>query len=355
MSSPLVNQFRKGGISRDVRLTAASGSLPLTPGDQVELLFLLTRDSDEEVGSRARANLLVVGVEDLVNVLQDSTTPAEVLAFYGEHTESDDVRQIILRNQTTPDETVRLMVPRLTETLLEFVIVNQTRLLRHTPIIDALEANPNLSSDQTRRLNELKHDFKLGEPAVSALSSDQSAQPKKLDLGKGPSEEQEPPPRSREEAEERYGLREGPGDEGEDDKEARKSVFERIYKMTVAERMIEALRGEREARMMLIRDRNRTVWSAVLTSPKMNQADAEAIVQMRNVAPDVLREIGRKREWTKRYKVAHELVRNPKTPPEVSTTLLPRISARDLKILIRDRNVPEVVRRQAQKMTRRSG
>ncbi|MGH9337604.1 MAG: hypothetical protein ACRD21_27965, partial [Vicinamibacteria bacterium] len=58
MSSPLVNQFKKGGISRDVRLTAASGALPLTPFDQVELLFLLTRDSDDEVASNARTSLL---------------------------------------------------------------------------------------------------------------------------------------------------------------------------------------------------------------------------------------------------------------------------------------------------------
>ena len=46
MGSPLVDQFRKGGVSRDVRLTAAGGLLPLKPIEQVELLFLLTRDRD---------------------------------------------------------------------------------------------------------------------------------------------------------------------------------------------------------------------------------------------------------------------------------------------------------------------
>jgi hypothetical protein len=114
------------------------------------------------------------------------------------------------------------------------------------------------------------------------------------------------------------------------------------------------LKGSRQARMMLIRDRNRTVWGAVLSSPNMNEADAEAIVQMRNVAPDVLREVGKKREWTKRYKVAHELVKNPKTPPEISSQLLPRMAARDLKALTKDRNVPEMIRRQADKLTKRT-
>jgi hypothetical protein len=118
--------------------------------------------------------------------------------------------------------------------------------------------------------------------------------------------------------------------------------------------MIMGLKGSRQARLMLIRDRNRTVWGAVLSSPNMNEADAEAIVQMRNVAPDVLREVGKKREWVKRYKVAHELVKNPKTPPEVSSQLLTRLSARDLKSLVKDRNVPEMIRRQAEKLTKRT-
>ena len=63
--------------------------------------------------------------------------------------------------------------------------------------------------------------------------------------------------------------------------------------MNAAEKMMKALKGEREARMMLIRDRNRTMWSAVLSSPKMNESDAGQIAKMRNVAPDVLREIAK--------------------------------------------------------------
>jgi len=64
--------------------------------------------------------------------------------------------------------------------------------------------------------------------------------------------------------------------------------------------------------------------------------------------------VGKKREWTKRYKVAHELVKNPKTPPEVSSQLLPRLAARDLKSLIKDKNVPEMIRRQATKLSRKT-
>ena len=124
--------------------------------------------------------------------------------------------------------------------------------------------------------------------------------------------------------------------------------------MAPAHKMIKALKGSREARMMLIRDRSRTVWSAVLSSPKMNDADAEQIAKMRNVSPDVLREMSKNRQWVKRYSIAHELVKNPKTPPEVSSKLLVRLKDRDLKRLLRDRNVPEQIRRLAEKRTRRT-
>ena len=85
--------------------------------------------------------------------------------------------------------------------------------------------------------------------------------------------------------------------------------------MTAAQKMMKALKGEREARLMLIRDRNRTVWSAVLSSPKMNDADAEHIAKMRNVSPDVLREMSKNRQWVKRYSIAHELVKKPENTP----------------------------------------
>ncbi len=353
MSSPLVNQFKKGGISRDVRLTAASGALPLTPFDQVELLFLLTRDSDDAVAKTAQKSLLDVSPGALATVLKDPTVPADALAFLGEHTHSDEVQQAVVRNQNTPDECIRKMVPKLSETNLEFIVVNQTRLLRHTSIIDALEANENLNSDQLRRIKELKHDFCIG--VIPEEKKAPPPPPPKLDLGKGPAEEDEPPPKSREEAEALYGLREhSDGDLSPEEVEEKKSVLTKIMTASASEKMIMGLKGNRQERMMLIRDRNRTVWGAVLSSPNMNEADAEAIVQMRNVAPDVLREIGKKKEWVKRYKVAHELVKNPKTPLEVSSQLLPRMAARDLKALIKDRNVPEMIRRQAEKLTKRT-
>lgn len=356
MSSPLVTQFRRGGVSRDVRLTAASGALPLSPGDQVELLFLLTRDRDGEVSQQADSSLQALDEASLVAVLKEEATSVDVLAFFGTRASSDEVQQALVRNASTPDETVALLVPKLTETNLEFVVVNQMRLLRHAPVLAALGANENLNYDQQRRIEELKFDFKLDRRLAEEAEPPPEPQGlQKLDLSTGPAEDEKPPPRSTEEAAELYGVSDDDDAEATEEEQAvKKSLIAEIVTMSAAEKMMKALKGERGARMMLIRDRNRTVWAAVLSSPKMSDSDAEQIAKMRNVAPDVLREIAKNRQYVKRYIVAHELVKNPKTPHEVSSKLLARLKDRDLKRLVRDKNVSEQVRRLAQKRTRTS-
>jgi len=110
-----------------------------------------------------------------------------------------------------------------------------------------------------------------------------------------------------------------------------------------------ASKGTREQRAQLIRDPNRIVAAAVLSSPKLTDAEVESFAKMANVAEEVLRIIGTNRSWLKHYGVTAGLVKNPKTPPALAMQLLPRVTERDLKLLSFDRNVPEAVRLAARK------
>jgi len=127
------------------------------------------------------------------------------------------------------------------------------------------------------------------------------------------------------------------------------SVSERVAMMSILEKMKAAMRGTREERAILVRDPNRLVAAAVLSSPKLTGQEVEAIAKMANVGEEVLRVIGTNRQWTKNYGVVAGLVRNPKTPVAVSLNLLQRINDRDVKLLALDRNVPEPVRMAARK------
>jgi hypothetical protein len=123
-----------------------------------------------------------------------------------------------------------------------------------------------------------------------------------------------------------------------------------IHTLTVMERMKLAMRGTREQRAVLIRDPNKIVGVAVLSSPKLTESEVESFARMGNVSEEVLRMIGTGRAWIKHYGVAAGLIRNPKTPPAISMPLVSRLNERDLKLLATDRNVPEALRITARKI-----
>ena len=130
----------------------------------------------------------------------------------------------------------------------------------------------------------------------------------------------------------------------------RKGAAQRLALLTVAQRMKVAMQGSREERGILIRDPNRLVSAAVLSSPKLTESEVEAIARMTNVTDEVLRTVGTTRTWTKNYNVLAALARNPKTPIAISLGLLSRLNERDIKMLATDRNVPEPVRVASRKM-----
>jgi hypothetical protein len=124
---------------------------------------------------------------------------------------------------------------------------------------------------------------------------------------------------------------------------------ERLANMTVPEKVKCATKGTREMRAILIRDPNRMVASAVLSCPKVNDAEVEAFAKMGNVSEEILRTIAMSRGWTKNYSVVLALVKNSKTPVAITLNLMQRLTDSDVKKLANDRNVPEALRLAARK------
>lgn len=133
------------------------------------------------------------------------------------------------------------------------------------------------------------------------------------------------------------------------DGQVRESTVQKIAALNVAQRMALAMKGSREERAVLIRDPNKIVAVAVLSSPKLTETEVESIAKMANVSDEILRIIGFSRAWTKNYAVVHALARNPKTPVAMSMNFLARLSDKDLRNLSTNRNVPDVLRVSARK------
>jgi hypothetical protein len=340
-SNPLVEQFMKGGVPRELRALAASGALPLKTTDLVELLHHLLRDPETEIAQTAVKTLKGVALEEMLPVGQARDTPPAVLGWALRHRDEPKLREVVLQNTSTPDEAIEGVVASLPEALAELVVINQVRLLRSMPLLVALESNAGLSNDQRRRLRELRESFHIGD-AVPPSTPVPTAEPPPPEPNVEPEPEPEPP-KSEQEAVAHYLSEE---ERNEPDK---LTAVQRLYKMNTAEKVIAALKGSRDERSVLIRDRNRIVCTAVLGSPKLTEAEVEQIAGMKNVSDDVLRQVGNNREWLKKYPVLLNLVKNPRTPVGISLGMVSRLNPRDMRALTTDRNVSEVIRKQAQR------
>ena len=132
--------------------------------------------------------------------------------------------------------------------------------------------------------------------------------------------------------------------EGATDEGKAQTFQQRLANMTVPEKVKCASKGTREMRSVLIRDPNRMVAAAVLSCPKVNDAEVEAFAKMGNVSEEILRTIAMSRAWTKSYGVLLALVKNSKTPVALSMQMTQRLNDSDVKKLSTDRNVPEALR-----------
>jgi hypothetical protein len=134
-----------------------------------------------------------------------------------------------------------------------------------------------------------------------------------------------------------------------DDEDDEKSAMQRLAEMSVPQKMARATKGTREERAILIRDPNKLISVAVLSSPKLTDSEVESIAKMSSVSDEILRIISTNRNWMKSYMVVSALAKNPKTPLPVSMNLLSRLNEKDLRALSTNRNVPEVLRTSARK------
>jgi hypothetical protein len=137
--------------------------------------------------------------------------------------------------------------------------------------------------------------------------------------------------------------------EPEEEDETHDSATQKLTKMTFVQRLKAASKGTKEMRSILIRDPNKMIAAAVLSSPKLTLAEVESFAKMTSVSDDVLRAIAHNRAWVKKYTVVMGLTKNPKTPLTMSMNMMGRLNDKDLTMLSVDRNVPEPLRIAARK------
>jgi hypothetical protein len=332
---------------------AAGGALPLPPPQLVSVVFALTFDPDPEVKETA-ARTFEGFPERILDQTIEGHCPGPLLHRLAERFKDDEDRSIkIAINANATDESLCFLASLPHRKLVETIATNQVVILRCSELVDVLGENPLTGQATIDRILEF-----LGlqrgeappvagaEPEISPEAPPEAAEAAAavgvdLDDTSGlPPEglEEQPPPENAEEQEERN-----------------QSLYAIIQNLKVVEKVKLARFGNAEARSLLVRDRNKIVASAAIRSPKIGENEVLSFAKARNISDEVLRIIAASREWTRSYAVQLALATNPKTPIAHALKFLNYLSDRDLRSIMRSRDVPGPVSQQSRRILQRKG
>jgi hypothetical protein len=326
-----------------LRMMAAKALVPLAPADMLGALYLLTQDPDESVRTTAAASAEKLPDRILGSALRDEGVPSGVLGWALDRLQTNDVYvEMLVLNASTPDEAVARAAAHCSLRSLEIIGQNQLRLLRHEDVVRQLCANPVASPALVDSVCDfcVRSGLQLADlPQMRAARIRiYGAQAADAMPNLGPTAE---------EILDEYQV----GDESAPPLEEGKRLnfAQRIMKMSIAEKIKLATKGNKEARGYLLRDSNKLVAVAAVRSPKITDPEILAISNSRQAHDDVLRVVYGNREWVKMYPVKLALVKNPKVPLPIAMKFLSTLRESEVRELARDKNVPSGIQLQARK------
>ena len=340
----LLYDIGQGTVPREMMLLAAKGLLPFAQDQVLPILIHFAGGADDELRTLSRSTL----GEYPPAILSDFVDRAgsDDLATLADCVEDPAVLERMALSKAASDALLQSLAARAPERIQAVIVANQARILACPAILDALQSNPASSPDMQRRITELKEEFFGEKKAFVPTITDDEAK----DLGMSPQQYMD--------LFDSFHLDSLPEDQlfsaihiPEAELTADElSIFQRVLKMSVPEKIELALKGSQEARSLLMNDSNKLVKEAVIRSPRITEPEISMVAANRSVDEESLRLIGTDRKWVRKYIVVRNLCFNPKTPVGITLSLIPRLTKKDLKDLGREKNVPDPVRTTAQRL-----
>jgi hypothetical protein len=308
LAPEVLEELRKGRANREEKLAVCTGGVKLSPPDLAEILSVLALDPDVLIATRAQESILALPIENFVEALHRQQALEPLFEFASKNLAAKPgIADALIKNKNCPPEHLVPLVQHLSALGIQALMEELDRV-----------------SDCASWLKHWKISPSHGTKGpVEELPSDAAGGGFRRKLGGR-----------------------------QPDNERRKTLLQQISTMTVSQRVKFAMKGGSEARRTLIRDTNKVVQRAVLQSPRLTDQEVEAFASMTNLTDEILRMIGKNRNFRKNYNVVRNLLNNGKAPLDASLGLLPMLNPADLKKLGMNKNIPETLRASAVKLMR---
>ena len=341
--SPQAERYARRDAPRESRLMAARGALPLPALELATVLFALMHDPDAEVKSTARESLEALPDSVLGPVLTGPAHPALLSHLAHAFREQEARLERIALNPATDDTTIAFLAGLPFKRVVDIVSNNQERMVRAPEIVDALGGNPLTGRAVIDRILsflglEVPAEDQEWDPA--ALTDVDAEAALRAVLG-----------------EELGGFARALTEETEGDATSSDSanLYALVQNMTVFQKIKLARLGNKEARGLLVKDRNKVVAISAISSPKLTTNEVITIAQSRNVHDEVLRLVAMNRLWTRAYRVKLALATNPKCPQVMAMKFVNYLQDQDLKSIMKSKDVPTAVSTHARRILMKKG
>lgn len=352
--NPLVQKFIDNQLPEPMANALVGGSLPVPPQD---LLLALAHAIFKETPFALKAVETIQGMPEslLANTIIGPVDPPDILGVILVNRKEPGLLETALLHENLTAEWMERAIPHLPGCVLEISLNNQVMWMERPAILDLLELHPEAEYQIKRRVNEFRFDVLRLVPeevAKERLAIIDEVEAGKLDKAWAELPIPAESPETEEEQEDEKLLRERllkpiVDEEGH---EISLSLTQRVMRLRTNQKIMLAMKGGKEERTLLIRESNRLIQVNVIRNGRITEGEVAYIAQMRTVHAEVLRIISQNRDWMKKYAITKNLVQNPRTPLPIAMNHLKRMNEFDLKLMSTDRNVAELLRREAKRM-----
>lgn len=391
----MIDLIRASAVPATLVQSAARGALSIPPQETLEILVYLAKHN-QVFGAQARMTLAGWDEKSALVAAADPKTPQEVLDYLiAPENLRPKLLVALLENPSVREEALVDLAATGSREVVE-AMMSSSRVNRTPSIRDALNTNPNVtvtdslnpdlasqgreqeSTATTETTGTQDEQFPVfpiepPEPGISEAWDEEVSAFFKEHAAEIAAEEGKPfqaiggvfdevqsapeapapaptdvsPPAS---ATASHSLAALVSQKREEAEAKKGSALQKISKLDVKGRIQLAMKGTKEERSILIRDGTKIVALAVLDSPKITDGEVEAFASQKNVLEAVLRGIPMKRRFAKHYPVIRNLVFNPRTPMDLSLSLMKHLLVNDLRNLSGNKEVSDTVRKLALKM-----
>ncbi|MBI2413639.1 MAG: hypothetical protein HYV24_10580 [Deltaproteobacteria bacterium] len=289
---------------------------PLSPEDEVTILFVLGFDKDAEVSSSARKSFDEYPAHILIDALEKKLDPAVIKRIADTRKEDEAVQTMCFLNPCTDDETLKTIVETGPDEVVGVLAEERERFVEKPFLLDALKKNPLAPYLLVSSIEEMMKDARAKAVVEAEAGKRGLKDTEKLSV---------------------------PKELVEDKKVDEQNIYKIVGSMSMGQKVKLALSGNKSAREVLIKDSNKMIAVAVLKNPRITEDEILRLTSSKGTPEDLLRQVARNKEWVKNYNVKLGIVTNPKTPLAISVKMLDYVYDKDLVKLAKSKNVPSVL------------